>query len=123
MSEIAERILKAMQELDMSYGDLSSKTGISKAMLQRYATGEVGKIPLDRMTAIAEALGMTPQELIGWNTENTYTVKKEDYDRLEALHQNPRLGLLFDRVKDLDEEDIQFMEKYANAVIKERDGD
>lgn len=123
MSEIAERILQAMQEQELSYGDLAAKTGISKAMLQRYATGEVGKIPLDRMTAIADALGMTPQELIGWNTEDKPAIQKEDYEALEALHQNPRLGLLFKRSRKMTSDDIDFMILMADKILKERDGD
>ena len=46
-----------------------------------------------------------------------------DQARLEAFHQNPRLGLLFDRARNLEEDDIAFMEKYVNMILKERDGD
>ena len=49
-------------------------------------------------------------------------VPQEDFDRLEAMHQNPRLGLLFDRAKHLDEDDIRFMEMYVERILKERDG-
>ena len=65
-AEIAERIYMAIRKKDMSYGELSEKTGISKAMLQRYATGETAKIPLPRLRIIASALDVTPAYLIGW---------------------------------------------------------
>ena len=77
--EIAERIYMTIKKRDMSYGELSEKTGISKAMLQRYATGETPKIPLPRLRIIAEALGVTPAYLIGW--------EKAPPDSIEDLPQ------------------------------------
>lgn len=48
--------------------------------------------------------------------------QSKEADLLEALHQNPRLGLLFDRARNLDPEDVDFMLKYAERILKERDG-
>lgn len=48
---------------------------------------------------------------------------QEDYDVLEALHQNPRLGLLFKRSSKMTSEDVDFMILMADRILKERDGD
>lgn len=48
---------------------------------------------------------------------------QEDYDVLEALHQNPRLGLLFKRSSKMTSEDVDFMILMADKILKERDGD
>ena len=69
MSDISERILNIITEKDISYGELSEKTGIPKSALQRYATGQTEKIPIDRLQLIASAIGTTPEFLMGWNTE------------------------------------------------------
>jgi transcriptional regulator with XRE-family HTH domain len=45
----------------------------------------------------------------------------DDMERLEALHQNPELGLLFDRSRKMSSEDIQFMLQVADRIMKERD--
>lgn len=66
MSQLSERILSAIQEKNLSYGDLSEATGIPKSALQRYATGETTKIPLDRVQAIAAALNINTEWLLGW---------------------------------------------------------
>ena len=55
-----------MQLSGLSYGELSALTGISKSALQRYATGETGKIPPDRIEAIARAAGVSAAYLLGW---------------------------------------------------------
>lgn len=66
MSDISCRILALIQQQRISYGDLSSITHIPKSALQRYATGETEKIPLDRLEVIASALHTTPAYLMGW---------------------------------------------------------
>ena len=47
----------------------------------------------------------------------------EDQQRLEALHQDPRLGLLFDRTRKMSHEDVEFMLQFADRILKERNGD
>ena len=42
--------------------------------------------------------------------------------RLEALHQNPRLGMLFDRQMRLKDSDIEMMLMLADRILNERDG-
>ena len=66
MSEISKRILNLILAKDISYGELSDRTNIPKSALQRYATGQTEKIPIDRLQAIAVALGTTAPYLMGW---------------------------------------------------------
>jgi transcriptional regulator with XRE-family HTH domain len=68
---VTERIKKRRVELGMSYGELSKKTGINKATLQRYETGAIGNLPTGRLVDIARALFVTPGYLInGDDAEN-----------------------------------------------------
>ncbi|MBQ3006788.1 MAG: helix-turn-helix transcriptional regulator [Clostridia bacterium] len=69
MSEISERILALIEQKDISYGELSKITNIPKSALQRYATGETPKIPIQRVEAIAKALGASAAYIMGWDDE------------------------------------------------------
>jgi hypothetical protein len=60
---------------------------------------------------------------MGWNENTEANEEREDQDRLEALHQNPRLGLLFDRSRKMSHADVEFMLQMADRILKERDGD
>ena len=71
MSDISEKMLNIILEKEISYGELSDKTGIPKSALQRYATGQTEKIPIDRLQIIASAIGTTPEYLMGWNTDDS----------------------------------------------------
>lgn len=67
MNERAYRISKAIEDAKLSYGELSKITGISKSALQRYATGETEKIPIDRLELIARATDVSAAYLMCWS--------------------------------------------------------
>lgn len=123
MKELARKLLSAFAQSGYSYSELSSMTGLPKSSLQRYLTGAVGKIPIDSLVVICEALGLDTAVVLGWRDPDEEQKKRTDADRLEALHQNPRLGLLFDRQRNMKPEDIEFMLQMADRIVKERDSD
>ena len=66
MNEIANRLSAAIAASKYSYGELSKMTGIPKSAIQRYATGATEKIPLERLRALASALGVALSALTPW---------------------------------------------------------
>ncbi|EGG83562.1 hypothetical protein HMPREF9477_00937 [Lachnospiraceae bacterium 2_1_46FAA] len=71
MQEIMIRMKNRREELDMSYQTLSDKVGISKSTLQRYETGYIKNMPVDKLEDIADALQVSPAYLMGWETNST----------------------------------------------------
>ncbi len=69
MQEIMKRMKTRREELDMSYQTLSEKVGVSKSTLQRYETGYIKNMPVDKLEAIAEALQVSPSYLMGWDEQ------------------------------------------------------
>ena len=67
----AERISNAIKSKGLSYAELERITGVSKSALQRYASGETKKIPVDVLERIAAATGVTARYLMGWDEPNT----------------------------------------------------
>lgn len=59
MGELGSLLYSLMQDKNISYGELSKLTGISKATLQRYVSGNTEKIPTSRLESIANALGVS----------------------------------------------------------------
>lgn len=81
MSELSQRILNLILDQNISYGELSLATGIPKSALQRYATGETEKIPIDRLERIAKALHTSSAVLMGWTDAaqtNSRSVSDDD---------------------------------------------
>lgn len=75
MDERSKRINQAIIKSGYSYPELSKITGISKSSLQRYATGETKKIPIDSIEAIAKATNVSPKYLMCWDDDSVHTYK------------------------------------------------
>lgn len=70
LNDIRNRIFQKKSELNLSYQDMSEKTGLSKSTLQRYITGDIRNLGLDKLEILAKALDVTPSYLMGWEDEN-----------------------------------------------------
>lgn len=91
MSDISNRILDILLNKEISYGELAEKTGIPKSALQRYATGQTEKIPIDRLEKIATAIGTSAAYLMGWEPEERPAIPA-GFSPMPETVQVPRIG-------------------------------
>ena len=75
VNNIVKRIKKRRLELEYSFQDLADKTNMSKSTLQRYETGAIKNLPLDKLEVLASALQTTPSYLMGWDEKEEETPK------------------------------------------------
>lgn len=68
-NNISERIKRAIEGKGISYQALQEKSGIPKSAIQRYASGDTEKLPIDRVVKIAKALSVSPGYLMGWEDD------------------------------------------------------
>ena len=90
MSDISNRLLPCVEAADISYSELSVRTGIPKSALQRYCTGVTEKIPLDRLKKIAEVLDIPVTYFLGWETETL----PENIIPMPEMRQIPLIGTI-----------------------------
>lgn len=62
--KIAEKIKARRESMEISYQKLSDLTGLSKSTLQRYETGGIKNIPIEKLKMITDALKIPLSELI-----------------------------------------------------------
>ena len=119
MREIFVKNLRYMMEKKgISQADICRELGVSSATVSDWCTGK--KYPrVDAMQRLADLFGVRFSTLTTENGLQDY----EDQERLEALHQDPRLRLLFDRARKMPHADVEFMIQYTNNILKERDGE
>ena len=65
---IRQRLKNKRIEKGYSYQALADKTHLSKSTLQRYETGNIGNLPLDKLKVLA--LGCSPGYLMGWEDDD-----------------------------------------------------
>lgn len=63
--EIGKRIKQRRIELQMTQGDIANRIGVAVSTIQRYEAGTIDKVKLPVLEAIARALRVSPQWLIG----------------------------------------------------------
>ena len=124
LKELGERIKVGRMSRSMTQADLATLVGVAASTVGMWDQGR-REPDLDTIEALADIYNVPISYFIDKDDialpEGSMT--KRDKARLEAMHENPRLGLLFDRVKDLDTVDIDFMERYVDRILKERDGE
>ena len=119
MCEIANKIKARRIELGLTLEEVAQAVGVGRSTVRKWETGMIRNMGRDKIAALARILQMNPVDLVPM-PEATRT---EDEERLEALHQNPRLGLLFDRSRKMSQDDVEFMLQMADRILKERDGE
>lgn len=105
-----------MEAKGITQADICRELGVSSATASDWCNGK--KYPrVDAMQRLADLLGVLYSTLTTENGLDDYA----DQERLEALHQDPRLGLLFDRTRKMSSADVETMLAVAASILKERD--
>ena len=107
-----------MEKKGISQADICRELNVSSATVSDWCNGKKHPRP-DAIGRLADLLGIRFSML----TTEDGPLAYEDQQRLEALHQNPRLGLLFDHTLKMNSADVDFMIQMAERIVKERDGD
>ncbi len=119
MCEIANKIKTRRQELGLTLEDVAQAVGVGRSTVRKWETGIIKNMGRDKIAALAKILQISPVELVPLPDQT----RSEDEERLEALHQDPRLGLLFDHTRKMKKEDVDFMIQMAERIVREREGD
>ena len=94
MSIQSDRIRYEMQRNSLTLVEIEQRTGIKKSSMQRYVSGETGKIPMSAIEKLAKLFGVSGAYLMGWD-------KKEDSPSEPPLTEGEKLMLeLFRKVPE-----------------------
>lgn len=68
---IGENIRRLRRERHITLRQLGEACSVSKQTVQRYESGAIENIPIEKIEAIANALNVTPSEIMGWTEPDT----------------------------------------------------
>lgn len=116
MNERAKRLNEAISKSGYSYPELEKMTGIPKSSIQRYATGETKKIPIDCIEKIAIATNADSRYLMCW--EDKPVEKEGEIEKIvsEATKRED-LKIFFTQVAEMPEEDFEKARKVIEAFV------
>lgn len=80
MKKIQDAITRAMADRHFSQAELCRRSGVTKSSLSRYLAGD--DIPASKLAAIADALNMSVDELMGIDRARSFTADETELLRL-----------------------------------------
>jgi len=125
MCDIANKIYLRRKELGLTLEEVGQAVGVGRSTVLRWESGMIKNMGRDKIAALARVLQLDPVELVPGPDDYRPpdTLSREDLERLEALHQDPELGLLFDRTRKMTKEDLKKILAIVDVIKGERDGD
>ena len=104
-----------MEARGITQADICRELNVSSATASDWCTGK--KYPrVDAMQHLADLLGVRFSMLTTEGGPQDY----EDQERLEALHQDPELRLLFDHTRKMPHDDVILIRQFVER-LKKRD--
>lgn len=94
-SVLGNRIKQKRIELQMTQGDIADQIGVAISTVQRYEKGQIDKIKLPVVEAIARVLGVSPEWLIGkTDVESplTESIRFSNIIPMPKMNQIPLIG-------------------------------
>lgn len=107
-----------MKKRGISQADICRDLNVSSATASDWCNGKKHPRP-DAIGQLADLLGIRFSMLTNEDGPMAY----EDQQRLEALHQDPDLRMLFDRALDMPHDDVMFMLQVSERLKKGRNGE
>lgn len=115
MKAFGLRVRKYRTEREMTLQELADKCGYtSRASINKIENGEVD-VPTSKVQLIADALGVSPLDLMGKRDEpDSYYLNEETAQIAQQIYEDKELRALFDAARDADPEALQA----AQAMLK-----
>ena len=114
MSVQSDRIRSEMLRNSLTLIEIEQRTGIKKSSMQRYVSGQTGKIPLSAIEKLANLFGVSGEYLMGWD-------EKKNSPSEPTLTEGEQLLLNLFRQIPEDQQRV-FLEMgrvYANSLKKD----
>lgn len=114
------RLKTIMSERKITQSELSKLTGIRQSSISDWLNGRY-EPKQDKIYLIAQALGVSPSWLLGYdettsNQTEGYYVDPETAEFAEYLRTRPGARMLFSAVKDITKEEMEETVKYIEFL-------
>lgn len=126
--KVNELIANRRKELGLTLEEVADKVGVSKSTVKKWESGYIKNMRRDNMALLADALHISPLDLLGPDEDpkptddnRGYYVDPEVAALAEELRTDPDRRILFDATKDLSKDDIDIVLNLING-LKAKEG-
>ena len=117
--ELGQLIKVGRMSRGMTQTELADKLGVAISTVGMWERGH-REPNLETLEAISDVFNVPLSYFLCDDPDHAVNISPTDADRLEAIHQNPRLGLLFDRQRKMSDADVEIMLTLAERILAER---
>lgn len=109
MREVFKENLRYFLEINgWSQADMARKLGVSTATAAKWATVE--SMPrVDKINKLADWFGIKSSDLLEPRNNEPYYDNSKSRELAEFLYKNPEYSVLFDAVRNISPEDIEYV--------------
>ena len=113
----AKNLTALLKKNDITQLWIADKLGVSSSTVSDWCNGN--KAPrMDKIQSLADLLNVPVSFLTSSAVSDEEITNRE---RLEAMHQDPRLGLMMDRLRRMPSKEVDMMLQLAGSILKETD--
>ena len=114
--DFGNRLQKLLNQNNMTQRKLANKIGVTEAAISRYIN-DLQKPRPDILADIATALNTTTDYLLGKEVSSIY--ENENLDKYNKLLENELAKVLFDKLGDLNDEELKQFVDIVTIIKKE----
>jgi len=108
-------------ELNMTMKEVADKVGVSEGTVSRWESGDIANMRRDKIMALAKVLDLSPNVIMEWDDtepeqEEHYYLDDDAREMAEFMHKNPNYKVLFDAVRNVSAEDIEFVRQMIDRT-------
>lgn len=116
---LKENIKRLREENNLTQEELGKMVGTTKQTIQRYESGDIKRIPYDRIVALARCFGVSPPVLMDWE-ENTTIIESVKTD-VELINMEKRVKEYAIRLSKLSKENQDFAIQMIDNLTEQND--
>lgn len=127
---VKDLIREKRLSLGMTMKEVADKVGVSEATISRWESGEISNMRRGAISALAKALNISPNEIMGWEQSEEYADDSPSYyDDPEVaaianeMKENPDIRVLFDATRGLKKESIEEVRRFVEFQKAKERGD
>jgi len=121
MCEIGKKLYERRKALGLTLEEVGDAVGVGKSTVRKWEKGMIKNMGRDKIAALASILQINPVELVpAKDSTPPDHLSAEDIKHLEALHNNPKLRMLFDLQMGLKPQSLDAVTAVVKEIAKER---
>lgn len=113
MSEMGTLIHNLRIMKGYSLEQLGDKVGVGKSTVRKWETGAIENMKRDKIIAVAKALGVDPEYLMGWTPEPTDTLMETF---IVSVKKGRDIKEIIDKIHNCTDEQFEKIKDYVDMV-------